>query len=38
MKLTERDITFIKEQIKEVVRVIEKLTDEVKILNIARRK
>ena len=30
MKLTERDRTFIKEQIKEVVKAIEKLTEVVK--------
>lgn len=38
MKLTERDKTFVKEQIKEIIKAIEKLTDEMKVLNISRRK
>lgn len=38
MKLTERDKTFIKTQVAEIVKAIKELTKEVKSLNIARKK
>lgn len=37
MKLTERDKTFIREEISRVVEAINKLIEEVKSLNVARK-
>jgi hypothetical protein len=38
MKLTERDKAFIKEQIDRIVKAIKESTEEVRNLNIARKK